>query len=199
MIGLENRPAIKGRSASLPFERSSDSNGFVGSHEQIIERTPYILAYYVHNIYARQARLVLSLTQPSALADSLYTDNNLSKVVLMGGEVSGRSFYFNHTKNGVITITSASLTRPGFEGKGLGSTLGLMSDRVIRDVMRRYPEDFDGKTVIARIIDAASASDDNDTSIVRSGWSSALAVELGYKREKRAADLPQFKKVYQKS
>lgn len=88
------------------------------------------------------------------------------------------------------------MTRPGYEGKQFGTTLGLLADDVIGDLLTRRPEQFyDVDKVYAAIVDDAHPADP-ESGVVRTGWTSSLAKKLGYERTEDYQGRPQYTKEY---
>lgn len=111
------------------------------------------------------------------------------------GNISKRTFEFYLGKNYYVNIHSTSITEEGYEGLGLGSGLFLQSDNVIYKILTIFSSELTGKSVIAHIADAAHTQADPTT---KTGWSSAMAAELGYEQVSGGiSSQPQFEKIYQ--
>ena len=99
-------------------------------------------------------------------------------------ELALRSFLFQQSLSSdtIVGVTSESRTIEDHESNGFGTGLILISNEVLIDVKKRYPERFQGKTLLARIFDTAigQGEDENGAPRNRRNWSSYFAQRLGY-------------------
>jgi hypothetical protein len=94
-----------------------------------------------------------------------------------------------------IEIHLETTTRPGYEGKGLGTNLLLGSDSVIKDLIDRRPERFLERDIQAIIVDNAHPVQLSEVN-TRAGWSSQMAQRLGYQRTKDYKGHPCYRKEF---
>lgn len=92
------------------------------------------------------------------------------------GEVSVEELHFAELPE-YTEVEGWTATRPGFESRGFGTALALLSDAVIPDVAKKYPHRI--KYPIVSIVDDIAKGQENGKR--RSGWSNKLAEQLGYK------------------
>lgn len=94
---------------------------------------------------------------------------------------STRNYFFSERSSTRIKVMSSSTTQARYQSRGLGSGLLLLSDLIIEDAVRRYPE-LHGKLVEAEIVDRAKGKGNrlDGSGIRRKKWTSTFAELLGY-------------------
>jgi hypothetical protein len=82
-------------------------------------------------------------------------------------------------ENEPLMITSESLTRPEYEGRGYATALFDLSQIELFRLISQYEQFLDGKQVIAQVVDGAKYQ---TTGKEKSGWTSRRALAHGYTR-----------------
>ncbi len=135
----------------------------------------------------------------------LHYDFKSSEVPLVITEIRGANsaersrrdyrFYTDPHVQNTVVIRSDSKTKPLYESLGYGSGLILITDEVIKEVLKNNPR-FDGMNVIAGIHDTSKGVGLNSQGEPhsRKNWTSYFAGILGYRLQQ---DRQMWYKVYQ--
>lgn len=135
-----------------------------------------------------------------SLMPAILPDYPLDPVTLnMGGlrleedELSAGIVLFTSGDHNKIVAPIVLGTRRGYEGKGLGTTVGCLAHAAIKDVRESFPEWLGGRQIIAEITGTAHAQSDTRR---RDGWSSSLAIQLGFERVEDINGAPNYRKSF---
>lgn len=164
-----------------------------GQAEFTLDGKHYLMLYKVTLLDGEglewQARLkVVSPNESIVAADSQLFDIGLSK-----GELASRMLQFQSVDDSV-EVSGLILTNAKEEGKGWGLGMGLISNLMVQDVIRRkkFPQAKSFRVVIS---DSAYSQNRND----RQQWSGYVAKLLGYRElpeEEWDLDNPEYERVF---
>jgi hypothetical protein len=131
----------------------------------------------------------IAIYQPKAKL-GIYSPKG-SNIQLLEDELSARAMLLNFSFDEISTeaqqrlnldespfmITSESLTRPEFEGRGLGSHLFDFSQDEVSHLVTQYSHLLQGWQLISQVVDGAR---NQTTGKEKSGWTSRRALAHGY-------------------
>ncbi len=194
VAGGERKDIQEGAIADPESIFNSDRRtGRISDTEVSIREAQYYLRYSISDEPILSARVSLS---PLIKGDNpfLLPDRILYGIGFSGEEIAISEWIFIEGSGIPTIVLGKSGTRLGWEGKGLGTALALLSNSLIEDVLNRHSSRFASKAVIGRILDSSRPV--APYGVDRRGWSSAIAEALGYTRIASSSRSPVFQKVF---